>query len=960
MFEIGTYGHFDAMYHTLQAIAMITGDGDFYYQTLKFVSVIGFAVMLIKGALEGNVKRAIQHLSIVVLVIGVIMYVPSGQGGSMMVKDHVTKRKAVVANLPFGFNLFIGVAESLGLAITACIDQAFSVVKADKFSYHDYGPSFGSSLIQETKRWKIQDPELSASVENFLERCVIMPCTIGVQMNFKELFRAPNFLDYVHTNSGDGYRHVVIYDGGGKKSVKCKQACEIIQKKLKGEYLEFRNDLKHSNFALSGRSSFITGSTDPGDISGQYLEKNLGIMLGGYLGAGGTSAEDYAKQVMMLHSFSKFGEYGALRAIQNQENAWSLTGKIAGYYVPMLLTVFKCLTYACFLFVVPIVIFTGSLDHLNRYMILVFSFQLWPALSSILNMFIELYTSGSMQALASRGAVSISTLAKVGALSDKIVAIASSMQMSVPVLSYMIVSGGFGAMVNAMGSSYSMSQSTAAAASELTTGNRSYDNISSRNVSSNKIDRGSSYRDSDAIEMVTGEALNMRPLRDTVTSGAGTTEHATGFKYDINSSIQEMREQAVRDQSSSLESVQQGHTKSKSKVVDQVTEMLTSIDDSIKQGDSYGLAQRIHENKDLEDVYSKAHDIEQAQGVSREESLRRAVEGSVSAGKGGLLGKAIKSFAGFEVDVKGNIESQSADRSVLTSDVKDRYNTSDSTKEGLGLSRDLTKDEHFTKDTGLTQQKFKKLGENISEMEQYEKREQMEHSKMKTLEKNLQEMESAGMQSSHDITPEVIKRTAKDLKVAENVAIGRLYNPHDVQAQRAAYMNARSLAKEYLGKSINVSVDIPSKEKFDERARANMLQKAPQFTGFEETDFSKLEQTKLSKEVDSQAAQRRADITKGTGEMAKQHTQEAKEAEGKLGARKEDIAKGSIDMEEKAVDTREKAPTGFGKGIASIYREAKNLLSSDKDAGEELPSNNKGDSNKEAIEQAKQIKKKDE
>jgi hypothetical protein len=152
-------------------------------------------------------------------------------------------------------------------------------------------------------------------------------------------------------------------------------------------------------------------------------------------------------------------------------------GKIAGYYIPMLLTIFKCVSYIGFIFVIPVMIITGNMDRFKKYLILIVSFQIWPVISSILNMFVDLYSATSFSDLSRAGGISLSTLSTIENTSDMIVAIASSLQMSVPVISYAFISGGIDAVMGFHGNLTSaMNQGGSIASSEMLSGNKNFDN----------------------------------------------------------------------------------------------------------------------------------------------------------------------------------------------------------------------------------------------------------------------------------------------------------------------------------------------------------------------------------------------------------------------------------------------------------------------------------------------------
>lgn len=131
---------------------------------------------------------------------------------------------------------------------------------------------------------------------------------------------------------------------------------------------------------------------------------------------------------------------------------------------------------------VPLMLFGGGGAKYMSYIAVVASLQLWPALNSILNMFIDLYSAAQMKDIAS-GAISFTSYSKLGSYSDKIVAVASGLQMVIPFLAFNIVQGGVGGFIQ-LASNITGASSSAAASSagEVTSGNKNFDNYTVGNT----------------------------------------------------------------------------------------------------------------------------------------------------------------------------------------------------------------------------------------------------------------------------------------------------------------------------------------------------------------------------------------------------------------------------------------------------------------------------------------------
>ena len=103
----------------------------------------------------------------------------------MLVHDHVSKKKEKVDNLPLGFSLPVGMFEGFGNILTGGFEQAFTAV--GNTNYRDYGMVFGARLVQESRNWRIRNPEFMENMSNFIDRCVMTEAMIGQNYTPEEL-----------------------------------------------------------------------------------------------------------------------------------------------------------------------------------------------------------------------------------------------------------------------------------------------------------------------------------------------------------------------------------------------------------------------------------------------------------------------------------------------------------------------------------------------------------------------------------------------------------------------------------------------------------------------------------------------------------------------------------------------------------------------------------------------------
>ena len=852
--QIHTYGYIDSMFYTLNAFAMLV-NSDLFAAIIKMLIVVGLASASIAGVRAGNFKAGISVLFTSIIVVNG-MLVPKA---SIEIYDHVTKQRDKVDNLPLGFVLPIGIIESVGIAIASKVDQVLQVPN-NTYSYLEYGGTFGASMIQQSKNFKLQDPILANHLEQFIERCVLITAAIGVDFTESDIVNSKNVWgDIIKPKMKDGIREVSL----GNKQMGCKTASKIIEDAFLETYKENYGLFKNTRFALSGRDSYTDRNNLPNNIDA-YFKKNVESVFGGYLNQN-TSALDTIRQITLLHSFSRFGEYGSLRAIQSAESNFDIMGKIAGYYIPMLLTIFKCVSYIGFIFVIPVMIITGNMDRFKKYLILIASFQIWPVISSILNMFVDLYSATSFSDLSRAGGISLSTLSTIENTSDIIVAVASSLQMSVPVISYAFISGGIDAITSFHGNLTSaMNQGSSIASSEMLSGNKNFDNENIGNTNNFKTDRSSSYK-SDSSLMEYADGSTMRQLssgKELYSSGSGITEHQTPFKFDLSSSMQSIAEERVAEQASVVEESSNAYTKSKSETIDQMAEMMTLIDDHISSGDSLGLSEKIAKNKELSGLYNI--------GKQDSKDKNSSFKASFSLG--------LADIANFEysTDSSNNYSEKKENNKSLT--------------ELVSQISDVTKDENTQKTLGISEQSISKMNESASQTKTLEDRHSKQIQDLKSKESVASKVKSNSITKNQDITDEVIVGTASDLGIHQRDTISKIHSGDHVvrkKADEVAY-NIANRELDKLGSTPNLN-----NSSYTEKTNnyEGMRERAPQF----ENKYNKPLEGSIKDKVRAKIETGKINVNKKRSDLEAKGNEKRGEFVGKFNVGEESIDKESID-----------------------------------------------------------------
>jgi hypothetical protein len=579
---IHTYGHIDAMFYVLNGMAMLMSSPmmDGLIKSMLMLSIAYYGLQTVYAGSSTIHKQYVTKVLGMVIIISAAL-VPKAD---MLIVDHVTKKKEIVSNLPQGFAVPVGILEAFGDILVQKFEQAFTGLNSS--NYRDYGMIFGARLVQDARNWRIKTPEFAENMDNFIKGCVIRKAAHGKVYTINDVLTTDNIWELVSTKAGT-MKRVSMRKGNSKELVTCKDAADkYIESAFEAETKLLIRKKGSTDFASASKTTNFTGTTaitgvasasntttfSTGVASGvsattvntlnNMLTKNIQMVFGSYLGTNKT-AETLVRQQMIIHSIDNFkDEFGVTRASMQQETSWRIIGELGEIYLPMLLTILKCLTYAAFIFMVPLMLMGGGGTRYVSYLTFVASMQLWPCLNAVLNMIIDLYSAKSLRDIAD-GIISFTTYSEVGNYSDKIVAVAAGMQVFVPWLSYHIVQGGVGGFMHMAGNITGGVQSAASSvASEVVSGNRSFDNISSGNMQiamqqGFKTDWNQSYASgASQYQHMDGTMERVLANGDTIFhKGPGITESSGANKINMRDDTQQSLQLAYNNEERILDSI---------------------------------------------------------------------------------------------------------------------------------------------------------------------------------------------------------------------------------------------------------------------------------------------------------------------------------------------------------------------------------------------------------------------
>ena len=764
-FAVHTYGHFEAMFYVLNGIKMIMNSG-FMDSMIKLMALVTTGYYSIRGiaaaAQGGTGHYFLKTTGMLILITSLLL-----PKADMLVIDRISGKKEIVSGLPYAFVLPVGILEAMGAGITSLFEQAFSTVSS--MPYKDYGLIFGQRLVQESRNWRIGNPEFARNMNTFIKRCIVLEAMIGSRFTPDDVFDSTDIFRLVTERAGT-FRQVDFRVDGKFERINCKEAGALLKTYLptEVEFLKFK--YKGSEFSLAGGSG--------GMGMQQLLTRNIEAGYATSFGIKDQSAADIIRQNLMINAIKDWGNtndlYGYTRADDLQKSNWKIAGELAKEYLPLLLNIMKALIYASFIFMLPMMILSGGMSRYLKYCTVVFSLQIWPALNAVLNLFIELY-SGVRGAMATDGHITFTNFNSGHDSVDTIVLVASGLQMAIPALSYAIVQGGVDGFIHLAGNIQSASNSAASvAAGEVTSGNRSFDNItqdtaSIGNKSGFKTDFNQSYQEG-ATQVQTADGSILRTFANgsnSMSSGAGVNLSSGSRSLMLESGKASNLTEAYTQGLSSIKGLEQHFQQAETSTIKDTTDRVAHLAQRQAAGKSTNIDTSTEEGRNMQHAINNTIALHDKKGHGWTQAAKATViayaDGSINTPSAMPLFKA---SAGVRTDGSASTENnsnQSLDKENSTrTENSAGYNINSLVKAASNKSytTDDSIDQTLANSTAASHEKMQNYGSALSQ-----RREEVENYNAA-----LQATQHKAATDRRDMTHEVEDRVMKQLGVSREAA----------------------------------------------------------------------------------------------------------------------------------------------------------------------------------------------
>ncbi|MES1927400.1 conjugal transfer protein TraG N-terminal domain-containing protein [Salinisphaera sp. T31B1] len=456
MWDIYSIGDGEFLAGILNAVAMVTGTGDF--ATLVRIGFgLGVLLIALQGVLSGG--RGVQWQEAMLgLAIYLVMFGPQVR---VNVEDMYSGQVYPVDNIPFGVAAAGSVLSRAGYSITQLFETGFSTPAMTEQSY---GMSLKrlqaarEAMLNRINTGEANSPIPGSDVEkswsNYVRECTLTAVDLhdqnpSVGMSLDEVLNRP-LPEALHFANDDFY-YTEIYIGGAPQTLSCDRAFVTLENFTNAVFLPAaKTNIK----AYMAPDSFL--STDQLLQNAMDGIEQFGVNIDTYLKAVYLTPI-YGDSVVQKHLGSKQNVMAAIvnEAVQRRNAQWQAQKSVFETSVQPFMTFMEALFYALTP-IMGLVIGLGvmGMKMIGKYLVLALWIQMWMPVMAIVNHYMHAATAGkisSVLAAVVSEPMSITGMSQFDGIIQNQLAVGGMLASSVPIIALFIVSGSYYALTNVAG-----------------------------------------------------------------------------------------------------------------------------------------------------------------------------------------------------------------------------------------------------------------------------------------------------------------------------------------------------------------------------------------------------------------------------------------------------------------------------------------------------------------------------
>ena len=606
-YNIITFGNGEILKGIFDAIAICLNahSGTLYIPLIRLSMIIG-ALWAALYAIYGDYIKAITGWIIPMTAIMQLLFVPQA---TVWITDPVTRYHQKVDHVPYGLAMIAGHISKIGYAITEQVERVF--VLPDDLKYQQSGALFASHLLQQAKTFRITNEDVAENMRQFVGQCVAYDALLGRKYTIEELRHSDDIWELVSSNASPVRSFLwrdLRADGRDRERpqiITCREGVvrfnRLWNSEIDNTALLFGRKIFGKNAYVNARAELL-----------KYLPlayETLSDMA--------KSAQEILKQNMMIyavvegieHKSTSLGNapnFAVRRAYLQQRSTYETLGAMAAETLPSMKAVLEAIAYAAFLFVIPLAVLPFGWKFLSSWIQTLLWLQMWAPLYAVLNYIMTMAArakSISALSLSNEAGITIANSVGLVNVNADIAAMAGYLAMSIPFLSIALVKG-VGSFVHLASHLSNVTQGSASqAATEATTGNYSFGNISEGN---RQISNTNMLNHSYAASYRSGSFQQADGRSDLITSADGQQIlNVSSSNLPITLNVAETQSSQLSKQAS--QSYQTAISKSAAYAKSMAETLRQSVD----------LSDHIGNSKQSSDHYNDGKSIEQSKSLSK-------------------------------------------------------------------------------------------------------------------------------------------------------------------------------------------------------------------------------------------------------------------------------------------------------------------------------------------------------
>jgi len=399
MFEIFSVGDSAYLQAVLNAVAMVSGTGD-YRMAAGVGGLIGVMIIMLRALMQWD-GRGIRYQDLfLAYVLWLMLYAPSVK---VFIEDAYTGSVVAVDHVPLGPAVVGSVMSNMGYRTTRLFEQAFAMPSMTGHGFADSLQTLTAvrkNLLSRVSLGAANAPKAGSDMEtsfaNYVKECTLT----GVDLNLKSvdaILRDANPLNAIRFDS-DIYM-TEIFVGGQPQTQTCTNAWTSLGVVANGDFSAALENLLQQTLGVQAAADTIPKIQDAFDA---------------LAGPGVINAADYMLMSAILPMFEK-GVVGrhedamhwtkaamVEQAIQQRNTQWAAEQTLFAKIVRPMMAFIEGLSYAIAPIMAFVVLFGSVGLRMNiGYFSMLLWIHLWMPILAVINLFINMSAAGKMAALAS-------------------------------------------------------------------------------------------------------------------------------------------------------------------------------------------------------------------------------------------------------------------------------------------------------------------------------------------------------------------------------------------------------------------------------------------------------------------------------------------------------------------------------------------------------------------------------